>query len=161
MNCYGQTMDVEIVDFPETKIAVLEHHGAPELEHESIMKFVAWRKENKLAPSDVHKSYGIHYNDPRKVSPAAYRVDLCVSVANAVSENASGVVNKTIPALRCAKARHYGSRDNVAAAQYLYEHWLPKSNEKRADFPIFFHYLNVGPDVMEPDMVTDVYLPIL
>jgi AraC family transcriptional regulator len=28
------------------------------------------------------------------------------------------------------------------------------------DFPIFFHYGNVGPDVKEAEMITDVYLPL-
>lgn len=154
-------MDVEIVIFPETKVAVVEHHGAPELEKKSIMRLVAWRKKNKLAPSDVHKSYGIHYNDLRKVAPSEYRVDLCVSVTKALLEDTSGIVNKTIPRLRCARVRHYGSRDNVSAAQYLCDEWLPQSNEQLAGFPIFFHYVNVGPDVQESDMVTDVYLPIL
>jgi len=28
------------------------------------------------------------------------------------------------------------------------------------DFPVFFHYVNVGPDVPEHEMITDVYLPL-
>ncbi len=31
-------MDVQIVNFPETKIAVIEHHGSLELEHQSVKK---------------------------------------------------------------------------------------------------------------------------
>ena len=60
-----------------------------------------------------------------------------------------------------AKARHFGSRETISAAQYLYGQWLPSSDEKAADYPIFFHYVNVGPDVKESEMVTDVYLPIV
>ena len=37
---------------------------------------------------------------------------------------------------------------------------LPASGEAAGDFPIFFHYVNVGPDVKEADMITDVYLPL-
>jgi AraC family transcriptional regulator len=48
----------------------------------------------------------------------------------------------------------------VAAAEYLVFDWLPDSGEKMGDFPIFFHYVNVGPDVREADMITDVYLPL-
>lgn len=47
-----------------------------------------------------------------------------------------------------------------AAAVYLYKTWLPASAERLRDFPIFFHYVNVGPDVREEDMITDVYLPL-
>jgi AraC family transcriptional regulator len=152
-------MDVSIVDFPETRVAVLEHKGPPELEHESVRKLLAWRKENRLAPH-AHQSYGVHNNDPRKVAPADYRVDLCISVAEEVPANLYGVVNKIIPAGRCALARHLGSRQNVSAAAYLYETWLPQSGETLRDFPIFFHYVNVGPQVREADMMTDVYLPL-
>jgi AraC family transcriptional regulator len=152
-------MDVSIVDFPETRVAALEHRGPPEREHESVRTLIAWRKENRLAPH-AHKSYGVHYNDPRKVAPADYRVDLCISVAEEVPANVYGVVNKTIPAGRCAVARHLGSRENVSAAAYLYETWFPQSGETLRDFPIFFHYVNVGPQVREEEMITDVYLPL-
>ncbi|BBB30875.1 AraC family transcriptional regulator [Neptunomonas japonica] len=154
-------MDVEIVNFPETKIAVIEHRGPAQFEHESVKNLVAWRIENKLPPSDIHRSYGIHYNDPQKVAPPEYRVDLCVSVEQEISINEAGVLNKVIPALRCAKVRHYGSRSNVTTARYLYEQWLPTSGEQLAEFPIFFHYVNVGPQTQEQEMITDVYLPIL
>ncbi|MDQ7050244.1 MAG: hypothetical protein Q9M92_12205 [Enterobacterales bacterium] len=43
-------MDVEIINFPKTKVAVIEHHGSPTLENESIKKLVDWRKESKLPP---------------------------------------------------------------------------------------------------------------
>lgn len=154
-------LNVEIVYFPETKVAVIEHCGAPEKEYESVRKLIAWRMANKLPPSELHKSYGIHYNDPNKVSPSAYRVDLGVSVQEDVAANSFGVVNKTILALRCAKVRHLGSRENVTAARYLYDEWLASSGEQLADFPVFFHYVNVGPDIPTADMITDVYLPII
>jgi len=154
-------MDVEIINFPVTKVAVIEHQGSPESEHESVKKLIAWRIENKLPLSDAHRSYGIHYNDPRKVAASDYRVDLCISVEQEVAANSFGVLNKYIPALRCAKVRHFGSRENISAAHYLYESWLPNSGEKISEYPLFFHYVNVGPQVQESEMITDVYLPIL
>ncbi len=154
-------MNVEIVHFPETKIAVYEHLGSPLLINKSINKLIKWRKENKMPPSDIHRSYGVHYNDPNAVSPEDYRVDLCVSIEQEISDNTHGIVNKVIPALRCAKVRHIGSRDNMTIARDLYKQWFPESGETLAQFPIFFHYVNVGPDIKEADMITDVYLPIL
>jgi len=155
------SLTVKVVDFPETKIAVVEHYGTAEKEYESVKKLVAWRMANKLPPSDLHKSYGIHYNDPSKVAATDYRVDLGVSVQENVAANTFGVINKMIPALRCAKVRHLGSRENVTAARYLYDEWLTSSDEQLAEFPIFFHYVNVGPHIQESDMMTDVYLPII
>ena len=154
-------MQVEIVTFPETQIAVVEHRGSPAMEYESVKKLVLWCMQNKLPPSDKHRSYGIHYDDPSRVSASQYRVDFCISVDHRVAANSQGVINKVIPELRCARARHHGSRDNITAARYLYEQWLPNSGEKVAEFPIIFHYVNVGPEIPDADMVTDVYLPIL
>lgn len=152
-------MDVRIIDFPQTRVAVLEHHGAPEFEHESVRKLIAWRIENRLPP-DRHRTYGVHYFDLGKTPPEQYRLDLCISVQHEILPNPYGVINKFIPAGRCAIARHLGPRDNITAAAYLYEKWLPDSGETLRDFPLFFHYVNVGPGVHEHDMITDVYLPL-
>jgi AraC family transcriptional regulator len=70
------------------------------------------------------------------------------------------VIGKRIVGCRCAVARHLGSRENNTTAVWLFEDWLPRSGEALAEFPIFFHYVNVGPDVREHEMVTDVYLPV-
>jgi len=152
-------VDVQIVDFPETKVAAIEHRGPPQLEHETARKLIEWRIANRLHP-DRHKSYGVHYTDPRTTTPADHRVDFCVSVVDDVPGNSHGVINKTIPGGRCAVVRHVGSRENISAAEYLYNVWFPNSGEALRDFPIFFHYVNVGPQVQEREMITDVYLPL-
>ena len=56
--------------------------------------------------------------------------------------------------------RHIGTRDYIPAADWIYREWLPKSGEALRDYPIFFHYVNLGPDVKDADMITDVYLPL-
>jgi len=152
-------MDVRIVEFPETPVAAVEHRGPPQLEHETAKRLVAWRLRNQL-PRDQHRSYGVHYTDPYSTPPADHRVDFCLSVEFEVSPNAEGVINKIIPGGRCAVARHIGSRAHNAAAVFLYREWLPQSGETVGEFPMFFHYVNVGPDVREQDMITDVYLPL-
>jgi AraC family transcriptional regulator len=152
-------LEVLFVDFPATKVAALEHRGSPLLEHATVRKFIEWRMAHRVHP-ERHRTYGIHYNDPRTTPAADYRMDICVAVESAVAPNPQGVVNKMIPGGRCAVARHLGSRENVAAAAYLYDVWLPKSGKALRDFPIFFHYVNVGPNVREDEMITDVYLPL-
>lgn len=152
-------MDVQIVHFPATKVAAVEHHGAPDQEHQTAGRLIRWRVENRLAP-DRHRNYGVHYTDPRNTPPELHRVDFCVSVDNDVLPNPHGVVPKVIPACRCAVARHIGSRAFNAAAAYLFATWLPQSGESLGDFPMFFHYVNVGPGVQEYEMITDVYLPL-
>ena len=123
------------------------------------MKLIAWRKANSLPPAR-HRTFGVHYTDPRSTPPSEHRVDFCVEFDQEVAPNPQGVVGKVIPACRCALARHLGSREHNAAAVYLYREWLPRSGETLGEFPIFFHYVNVGPDVREHEMITDVYLPL-
>lgn len=152
-------MDVRIIAFPETKVAAVEHRGPPGAEFDTYRRLIAWRQAQGLDPAR-HRSYGIHYNDPRVVAPEEYRVDFCISVDRDVAPNELGVITKVIPALRCAVARHLGSRDEVTAAMYLYDVWLPSSRERAGSFPVFFHYVNVGPQLRPEEMITDVYLPL-
>ncbi|MGZ5580649.1 MAG: AraC family transcriptional regulator [Methylobacter sp.] len=152
-------VDIQIITFPETKVAAVEHRGPPSREHDTVRKLIEWRLEHRMLP-ERHRSYGIHYNDPRTTPAEDYRADFCISVEHDIAPNPQGVINKTIPGGRCAVARHLGSRENVTAADYLYRVWLPNSGETLRDFLIFFHYVNVGPNVLEHEMITDVYLPL-
>jgi AraC family transcriptional regulator len=151
-------MHVEIVHFPETAVAAVEHLGSTATVYESTRRLIEWRRANRVPPGSA-ATYGIHH-DLRTQAESGYRVDLAVASERAVAPNAQGVVAKRIPGGRCAKVRHTGSREFIPAVQWLYTEWLPASGEQLRDFPPFFHYVNVGPDVAEHEMLTDVYLPI-
>lgn len=153
-------MDVRIVTFPETRVAYLRHTRGPASEHETVRKLVAWKLENKLLDPAKHRHYGLHYLDRELPGQDIPRVDFCLSVDAAISENAFGIETKTIPQMRCAYARDIGSRLNNRAARYLFEEWLPPSAEKLADYPLIFHYVNVGPAVGEAEAITDVFMPL-
>jgi len=156
---YLMNREVEIVQFPETAVACVEYQGPPEQEYSAVMKLVAWRRENGVGP-DQGNTYGLHYSDPETVPADEYRLDICVSYDGEIRPNDHGVIAKTIPGGRCACIRHPGSRDYIAEAEYLYRDWLPASGEELRDCPAIFHYVNVGPDVSDADMITDVYLPL-
>ncbi len=131
-------MEVKIVFFPETKVAAVEHLGAPGFEHNTVRKLVAWKLDNRLLDQSQYRSYGIHYTDPRITPPSDHRVDFCLSYDKDVGINPYGIRNSAIPKLRCACARDVGSRANNRAAAYLNETWRPQSGESLGDFPIFF-----------------------
>lgn len=152
-------MQVDIVNFPETMVAALEHRGPEHLSYQTTQKFVEWRQANGIRPGQGN-TYGVHYTDHLSVLPEDYRLDICVSITKPVAENPQGVVTKTIPQGRCAKVRNIGSRHELPGPRYLYEKWLPQSGEQLRDYPIFFHYVNVGPGVKEHEMITDIYLPL-
>ena len=153
-------MEVQIVTFPETRVAGISHVGSPATEHDTARKLIAWKIEHRLLDQQRYRTYGLHYTDPRTVAPGAYRVDFCLSCEEAVQPNSHGIVPMMIPAMRCARARDVGSRLKNKAAAYLYDEWLPRSGERLAAAPIVFHYVNVGPGVKEHEAITDVYLPL-
>ena len=153
-------MQVRIVQFPQTRVAAIRHTGPPWQEHDTARKLIAWKLEHRLVDPLLHRTYGLHYTDPRTVDPSGHRVEFCLSYDGRVEPNEHGIFEKTIPALRCALARDIGSRLDNKAAQFLYDEWLPRSGEELAAQPLVFHYVNVGPSVKEEDAITDVYMPL-
>ncbi|WP_347986380.1 AraC family transcriptional regulator [Methylomonas sp. AM2-LC] len=158
----GKTnMQVNIVEFKETKIAVLEHRGAVETLNDSVAVFIEWRKTSQLSPVTSSDTFGLAYDDPKTTPPEKFRFDLCGSVAADVPENPQGVITKTIPGGRCAVIRHFGVHELMGdKIHYLYGTWLPKSGEELRDFPCYFYYLNLFPEVAESELITDIYLPL-
>jgi len=151
--------EVELIEFPTTKVAAVEYCGLESQSYSATMKLVAWRRENGVSP-DKGRTYGVHYSDPTITAPEDYRLDVCVSFDAEILPNNHGVIAKVITGGRCARIRHLGSRQYIAEAEYLYREWLPASGETPRDEPLIFHYVNVGPNVEDKDMVTDVYLPL-
>lgn len=152
------TMQVEIVDFPETKVAAVEHLGSTADVYDSVRRLVEWRRNNRVSPAG-HATYGVHH-DLRLHAESGYRMDICVAFEREVVPNPQGVVGRIIPGGRCARVRYIGSREYIPVVEPLFTDWLPHSGEQRRDYPLFFHYVNVGPDVVDHEMITDVYLPL-
>ena len=159
---YGEkTMHVEIVNFAATKVAVLEHIGAPDKVLETAGKFIAWRKETGLSPVKTSKTFGIPYSDPITTNPDKFRWDVCGSIESDVPANDYGVKLGEIPGGRCAVIRHKGSHSHLDKTIYaVYREWLPTSGEEIRDYPCFFDYRNLIHEVDECDLLTDIYFPL-
>lgn len=154
-------MQVNIVNFTETKVAYLRHNGSPKLVNDTISQFIAWRKDSGLSPINTSQSFGIIYDNPETVAPEKFRFDLCGEVTADIPPNPQGVLNSVIPTGRCAVVRHTGSHDRLSESVYpLYRDWLPESGEELRDFPLFFSYLNFFPETPEAELQTDIYLPL-
>lgn len=157
----GIMMEVEIVEFEETKVAVKEHRDNPALLNNSVKEFIDWRKESGFSPVKNSNTFGVAYDDPNTTEPSQFRFDICGEVHEPVPENPQDVINKVIAGGRCARVRHHGSHEGLdEVAYYLYRDWLPESGEELRDFPLFFHYLNLIPETPEHELITDVYLPL-
>jgi len=153
-----QPTQVQIISFKDTKVAVLEHRGDPNLIGNSVSKFIQWRKQNNLPPS-LSATFNILYDNPSDVSPDDYRFDLCAAISSDVADNPLGIVEKTIPGGRCAVLRHIGSDSNIGESiTYLYSKWLPLSGEEMR-FPLYLQRVSFFPDVPEYEAITDVFLP--
>jgi AraC family transcriptional regulator len=149
------------VDFKPLLIAVMEHRGPAEKLNQSVSQFIDWRKTSGLSPKDSSRTFGIAYDNPQTTEPAEFRFDIAGEVSSEVPSNPQGVVTKMIPAGRCARVRHHGSRSRIGASIHpLYRNWLPQSGETLRDFPLFFHYLNLLPETHEHELLTDIYLPL-
>jgi AraC family transcriptional regulator len=54
-----QTVQVEIVDFKTTRVAVMEHRGPTERVNDSVGQFIDWRQASGLSPKNSSRSFGI------------------------------------------------------------------------------------------------------
>ena len=154
-------MNIEIIDFDDTLIAVLEHQGSSDLILDSVRTFIDWRKGSGFSPVSRCRTFGIPHSDPDTTPPENFRFDICGEVDSPIPENPQGVINKQIPGGRCARLRHIGSTDEIKRSVLaLYQEWLPESGEELRDFPVFFHYVKRVPEVPEHEQVTDIYLPL-
>jgi len=157
----NDSMQVNIVEFPETKVALIKHCGPHDQVFDTVAKFIAWRKDTGLSPIKSSKTFGIPRNDPRTTAPQDCRFDVCGTTEVDVPENAYGVSTDVIPGGRCAVIQHRGTRDFMEETiLHLYREWLPQSGQELRDFPCYFHYLNFIHQVDESDLLTDIYLPL-
>ncbi len=155
-------MQVNTCEFPTTLLAALEHHGNPKTINQTIAEFIQWRKQSGESPLESTLTVGLAYNDPATTPDDEFRFDVCSSVAREVKPNQYGVTTKTIPGGRCAQITHHGSYDLMdEKIRYLYQHWLLESAEELRDFPCFFVYRNLFPQMPEHQLITDIYLPIV
>jgi len=149
------------VNIKAIKVAALEHKGEPETLEQSVEVFRAWRKESGCSPVNKKRTFGVAHTNPEARPIQKFRFDICGEIDTEIAENAYGVINKEIPAGRCARLRHRGSHDSLnLEVNALYRSWLPSSEEVKRDDPIFFEYVNFMPEVRESELITDIYFPL-
>lgn len=154
-------MQVRIVEFPETRVATLEHRGPPGLVEQSTRKFIEWRKQSGQSPVVSSRTFGIPYGNPDTTPAEEFRFAICGEINEAVEPNEHDVRELVIPGGRCVVVRHLGSPDHIGETIYpIYRDWLPDSGEELRDHPLFFHYLSVYPETPQDEWQTDVYVPL-
>lgn len=153
---------IKIINFKETRLAVLEHRGAPETQNTTIAAFTRWRKQYVTSSSVTSRTFGLAFNDPYSVAAEDYRFGIARELFTPLKTNDFGVVEKCIPQSQCAVLRHLGPHEDMRSKIFfMYERWLDRANRSLADFPLFFHFINSFPQVDEVDLITDIYLPVV
>lgn len=151
---------VDIVQFPETRLAVLEHRGSHDLLSETIREFIELRKRHGLSPQRS-ATFNLVYDDPSNTPAEEFRMDLGCSIPNGVVGPLHGLNERCIQEGPCARVRVVGGDAELEAAlMFLYGAWLPSSGRELRDFPLFFQRVKMFPDVPPHEAVTDVYLPL-
>lgn len=159
MTPHYKLSDVRIIDFPETQVAVFEHHGDPARIHHSVRRFIEWRREVGLKPPQS-MTFNIFWADPAAVGLDNYHMDLCAGTDRPVPPNDLKIVAKTIPAGRCAVLRHIGPDPLDVPIRFLYRSWLPSSGETPREYPLFAQRVAFPPHVQEHEAIVDIHLPI-
>jgi AraC family transcriptional regulator len=155
-------MQVDIVDFVETRVAALEHRGPPDLVNETVRRFTGWRRQSGQSPVASSRTFGIPRNNPDTTPAEAFCFDICGEIRESVASNDDGVRELVIPGGRCAVVRHIGSTDHIGETIYpIFRDWLPASGETRRVHPLFFHYLSVFPETPRDQWQTDIYIPLV
>lgn len=156
----AQNIEVEVCQLGPLTLGVYEHRGAPGNVYQSVNHFIQWRKRNHLSPQK-YATYNLLYDDPDTLPEADYRLGIACECPKPVEANSEGVMAMTLPALEYARLRHIGAWDKLGPkVHYLYYQWLPQSGREPADSPVVLHRLNLYPETPEPELITDIYLPL-
>ncbi|MFI4867176.1 MAG: GyrI-like domain-containing protein [Steroidobacterales bacterium] len=109
-------MDVQVVVFPETRVAAIEHFGSPALEHDTVRKLIAWKLEQCLLDPLKCRSYGIHYTDPRTTHPPDQHVDFCRSSEYEVEPRLQSTYtnNSSLRAANCLESSRFFSTTSMS-----------------------------------------------
>ncbi|MCF6116999.1 AraC family transcriptional regulator [Mesorhizobium muleiense] len=152
--------DVNIIDVPETPVAVLQHRGNPALVGETIQKFIGWRRSVGLSAASS-ATYNVFHSDSDITPPDEFRLDICAATDRKIEMNEQGVQAGVLPAGRCAVLRAIGAENVEPAIEFLYRDWLPSSGEAVLEFPLYCQRVSFVPLVPEHEAITDIFLPLV
>jgi AraC family transcriptional regulator len=106
---------------------------------------------------------GVYFDDPFSVAEKFWRSTACVVPDTEVLRLATElpVHSTTVAGGRYAVMRYQGPYASMHAAyKWLFGHWLLRSGEQAADYPVFEDYLNSPLDTAPADLLTDIYMPL-
>lgn len=116
-------------------------------------------KENKLFSKGI-EHICIYFDSPNEIEADKLRTDICLIIPK-TAEPKGEVGVKEIDGGKYAVFLYQGPYENLGAVyNTIFAKWLPESNCKLRNVPVFEKYLN-NPDMTSPDKLkTEIYVPI-
>ena len=157
----GRTMDVEITNMPDLRVAAVRHVGP----YNQIP--VAFERLGSIAgPTGLFGQPGavgvaIYYDDPESISLDQLRSDAGVVVPDGIPLPA-GLTEQHIPAGRYARTRHVGPYEQLPDTwmRFMGE-WLPNSGYRLGPGTSCEIYRNDAQTTPKDRLITDIYISIV
>jgi AraC family transcriptional regulator len=150
---------VELGERPRLRVATIEHRGDYRLTSKAFERLMTIAATTGLLAPET-RTIGIYHDDPESVPTAELRSAACISVpAGWIPAGELG--ERYIEGGRYARIVHRGPYSELGTAyDWLYQTWLPASEEEPRDLPCLEEYLNDPRQVSVKELETAVLMPL-
>ena len=160
MNQSTLTFRVTMTQLDCLPVAMMIHLGSQRSIPDTLSRFIAWRKTQKLHPNQ-YATFNFLFDDPEETPEEAYRFGIATQVPDGFVVDDSMMQSFAIPAGRYAQLTHTGADVGLTEKiRYLYGNWLMQSGELLADYPLILKRVKRFPDVPAHLAQTEIYLPL-
>jgi len=156
----GSTMQVELKDRPETRLAAVRHVGPYARIAEAFERLGGIAAREGLFGRPGTEMIALYHDDPENTPVDELRSDAAITVPAGV-ELPSEVAEIRLPAGRYACSTYVGPYTGLgdAWAQFMGE-WLPASGHRVGKGPSFEIYRNTPANAPAEKLRTELYLPL-
>jgi AraC family transcriptional regulator len=155
--------DVHIQNLPAIHIAKLQHKGDFQAIGSTFERLMVWAAGQGLMKAGT-RTFGIYYDDPKSKPADELRSDACVEIPPQYKMKTSG--HPDIAADKTSSGRAavfvftgpYSELENPY--RWLYDTWLPQSNEEPRNEAPFEEYLNDARNTPPAELKTAICIPL-
>jgi AraC family transcriptional regulator len=156
----GETMEIQIKDMPELRLASVRHVGPYNCIGQAFQKVGAIAGPAGLYQYPEAAMVAVYHDDPESTQPEELRSDAALAVPKGV-EIPKGLTEVRLPAGRYACATHIGPYTGLgdAWARFMGE-WLPASGNRVGQGLGYEIYRNNPTNTAPEALRTEMYLPL-
>lgn len=155
----GSSVQVEIIDRPELRVATVAHRGAYHRISEAFARLGALAGAAGLL-RERPTMLAIYHDEPETTPEAELRSEAGVVVPSD-AELPDGLTETRLPAGRYARALHVGPYENLGDTwARLMGQWLPQSGHRFGEGLAYEIYYGTPADTPPDELRTELYLPL-